>query len=48
MFLRHATQTPTPYPPTQYGVATMIVVFLGIFGLPERLRETGPLGASAS
>jgi hypothetical protein len=23
-----------------YGVATMVTVFLGIFGLPRRLRET--------
>ncbi|MBV8182190.1 MAG: MFS transporter [Mycobacterium sp.] len=30
------------------GVATMITVFLGIFGLPERLRETAALGAPAS
>jgi EmrB/QacA subfamily drug resistance transporter len=31
-----------------YGVATMIVVFLGILGLPERLRETAQPGAPAS
>jgi hypothetical protein len=31
-----------------YGVATMIAVFLGIFSLPERLRETAPLGPPIS
>jgi EmrB/QacA subfamily drug resistance transporter len=31
-----------------YGVATMIVVFLGIFGLPERLRETVTMSAPGS
>jgi hypothetical protein len=31
-----------------YGVATMIVVLLGIFGLPERLRETVAMSPPAS
>jgi hypothetical protein len=31
-----------------YGVATMIAVFLGIFGLPERIRETVPLSTPTS
>lgn len=31
-----------------YGVVTLVAVFLGIFGLPDRLRETAPLATPTS